>query len=43
MSSNSNLTIAKNVKNDEFYTLMPDIEIELENYKDYFKLTSGMV
>lgn len=37
MSSNSNLTIAKNVKNDEFYTLMSDIEIELENYKDYFK------
>lgn len=37
MSSNSNLTIAKNVKNDEFYTSMPDIEVELENYRGYFK------
>ena len=37
MSSNSNLTVAKNVKNDEFYTFMPDIEIELGNYEGYFR------
>lgn len=28
---------AKHTKNDEFYTLMPDIERELSFYKDSFK------
>ena len=36
-SSNSNLHRAAKVKNDEFYTLLPDIEKELKNYKDKFR------
>ena len=37
MSDNKNLTAAKRVKNDEFYTRLEDIEKELTNYKEYFK------
>ena len=37
MSDNKNLTAAKRVKNDEFYTRLEDIEEELTNYKEYFK------
>lgn len=35
--ANSNLHAAKKAKNDEFYTLLSDIEKELENYKNLFK------
>ena len=35
--SNTNLKIAKKSKNDEFYTLMEDIEKEMRYYKDFFK------
>lgn len=35
--SNSNLHKAREVKNDEFYTLLPDIEKELKNYKEYLR------
>lgn len=35
--SNTNLKIAKKNKNDEFYTLMEDIEKEMRYYKDFFK------
>lgn len=31
------LTNAKNIKADEFYTQMPDIEAELRHYKEHFK------
>lgn len=31
--SNSNLTKARNAKNDEFYTQLTDIEKEIKNYK----------
>lgn len=34
MPRNSNLTKAKKEKNDEFYTLITDIEKELIHYKD---------
>lgn len=34
---NKNLGIAKEDKNDEFYTQLSDIEKELRHYKDYFK------
>jgi hypothetical protein len=37
MSKNSNLNIAKDTKNDEFYTRLYDIESELSNYKQHFK------
>ena len=37
MPNNTNLNIAKNTKNDEFYTRFEDIEKELNNYKDFFK------
>ena len=37
MSKNNNLHTAKTAKNDEFYTLMEDIEKEMRYYKDYFK------
>lgn len=37
MPSNSNLQKAKNVKNDEFYTCLEDIEKELTHYKGQFK------
>jgi hypothetical protein len=36
-ASNSSLHTAKRVKNDEFYTQMPDIENELKHYKSQFK------
>lgn len=32
-----NLKKAKKGKNDEFYTLLPDIEKEMKHYKDHFK------
>jgi hypothetical protein len=34
-SSNSNLTNAKNAKNDEFYTHYHDIEKEINAYLEY--------
>ena len=37
MANNSNLTQAKKAKNDEFYTLISDIEKELKHYKKYFE------
>lgn len=37
MTKNSNLNLARKEKNDEFYTLLEDIERELKHYKDYFK------
>ena len=37
MTSNTNLNSARNVKNDEFYTQMGDIENELLHYKDHFR------
>ena len=37
MSNNSNLHRAKKAKNDEFYTMLSDIENELSHYKDHFK------
>ena len=37
MSNNSNLHRAKKVKNDEFYTMLSDIENELRHYRDHFK------
>jgi hypothetical protein len=36
-SSNSNLNKAAKVKNDEFYTLLSDIEKELRHYKEQFR------
>jgi len=36
-SNNSNLSAAKAAKNDEFYTRLYDIEMELKHYKDQFK------
>jgi len=36
-SGNSQLTNAKRVKNDEFYTQLTDIEKELKHYKKHFK------
>ena len=37
MAKNSNLTRAKNAKNDEFYTESSDIENELKYYRNHFK------
>ena len=37
MAKNSNLHAAKVAKNDEFYTLLTDIEKEMSYYKDFFK------
>ena len=37
MAKNSNLHAAKAAKNDEFYTLLTDIEKEMSYYKDFFK------
>lgn len=37
MANNTNLHLAKQVKNDEFYTILEDIEKELIHYKEYFK------
>ena len=34
---NTNLHKAKKEKNDEFYTLLSDIEKEMVWYKDFFK------
>jgi hypothetical protein len=36
-SNNSNLHKAREVKNDEFYTQLVDIEKEVKHYKKYFK------
>ncbi|MEY3995962.1 MAG: hypothetical protein RL344_305 [Pseudomonadota bacterium] len=36
-SHNSNLTLAKANKKDEFYTQLSDIEKELKHYRDHFK------
>jgi len=36
-SKNSNLQQARNTKQDEFYTQLPDIERELRHYKKHFK------
>ena len=33
--ANSNLTKAKNAKNDEFYTQYPDIQKEIEAYLEF--------
>lgn len=37
MSRSSDLRKAKENKADEFYTALADIEVELKNYKEYFK------
>ena len=37
MSNNSNLHRAKKARNDEFYTMLSDIENELMHYHDHFK------
>ena len=37
MAKNSNMHAAKKAKNDEFYTLISDIENEVMRYKDQFK------
>lgn len=36
MAKNKNLTKAKKAKNDEFYTMLSDIEKELRHYKNHF-------
>ena len=36
MSNKSNLHKAKKAKNDEFYTMLSDIENELRHYKEHF-------
>lgn len=37
MSNNKNLHKAKKEKNDEFYTMLSDIEAELQHYEHHFK------
>ena len=37
MAKNKNLNKAKRNKNDEFYTMLTDIEKEVHQYKDHFK------
>lgn len=37
MAKNANLNKAREVKNDEFYTQLSDIEAEIKHYKEYFK------
>ena len=37
MAKNSNLRSANANKNDEFYTMLTDIEKEMRYYKDFFK------
>ena len=37
MEKNNNLHTAKTAKNDEFYTMLTDIEKEMRYYKDFFK------
>ena len=34
MKSNDSFNKAKNIKNDEFYTRLSDIENELKNYEE---------
>ena len=36
MNNNDNLSNARKIKNDKFYTLLTDIEKELMHYKDMF-------
>ena len=36
MSNNSNLNRARKARNDEFYTMLSDIENELSHYKEHF-------
>ena len=36
MSNNSNRNRAKKARNDEFYTMLSDIENELRHYKEHF-------
>ena len=38
--TNKNLNRAKRVKNDEFYTRVEDIALEVSKYKDYFRWKS---
>ena len=37
MAGNTNLSVAKRAKNDEFYTRLTDIEKELRHYRKHFK------
>lgn len=37
MSKNSNLHSAKKARNDEFYTMLTDIEKEMKHYREHFK------
>ena len=37
MSANNNLIQAKIARNDEYYTRLSDIELELQHYPDVFK------
>ena len=37
MSNNSNLHKAKKARNDEFYSMLSDIENELAHYREHFK------
>ena len=37
MAKNNNLHTAKKARNDEFYTMLTDIEKEMRYYKDFFK------
>lgn len=37
IATNKNLVKAKNAKNDEFYTILADIEREVRHYKKHFK------
>lgn len=37
MAKNANLHAAKTAKNDEFYTMLTDIEKEMAHYKEFFK------
>lgn len=37
MSKNNNLHSAKKARNDEFYTMLSDVEKEMKYYRDFFK------
>ena len=37
MAGNSDLHAAAKAKKDEFYTRLEDIQLELNNYRPYFK------
>ena len=37
MAKNKNMNQAKRNKNDEFYTMLTDIEKEVHQYKEHFK------